>query len=81
MGRKSLLNISMLGSFVSLLAVGYGLDSNQKMLASVAIIIFVASFACGMGPVPFVVISDIAPYHVCVRPFRLRSWFLVFEML
>ncbi|KAL5532926.1 HGT20 [Sanghuangporus sanghuang] len=63
MGRKSLLNISMLGSFISLLAVGYGLDANQKMLASVAIITFVASFACGMGPVPFVVISDIAPYH------------------
>ncbi|EJD02102.1 general substrate transporter [Fomitiporia mediterranea MF3/22] len=63
MGRKSLLNISMLGAFVSLLAVGYGLDTNQKVLASTAIITFVASFACGMGPVPFVVISDIAPYH------------------
>lgn len=62
-GRKKLLNISMIGSLVSLLAVGYGLNAGHKVLASLAIITYVASFACGLGPVPFVVISDIAPYH------------------
>ena len=82
MGRKKLLNISMFGGLVSLLAVGYGLDAGKKALSSLAIITYVAydshnmlhsltlictsfrSFACGLGPVPFVVISDIAPYHV-----------------
>ncbi|KAH8108460.1 general substrate transporter [Phellopilus nigrolimitatus] len=63
MGRKALLNISILGGLASLLAVGYSIDTGRKVLASVAIIAFVASFACGLGPVPFVVISDIAPYH------------------
>ena len=64
MGRKNLLNISMLGALISLLCVGYGIDTNTKWLSSGAIIAFIASFACGLGPVPFVVISDIAPYHV-----------------
>ncbi|THH04819.1 hypothetical protein EW145_g5246 [Phellinidium pouzarii] len=50
MGRKYLLNISIIGGLVSLLAVGYGLDTGRKVLASVAIISFVASFACGLGP-------------------------------
>lgn len=64
MGRKTLFNISMLSALVSLMAVGYGIDTNTKWLSSGAIIAFVASFACGLGPIPFVVISDVAPYHV-----------------
>jgi len=63
MGRKALLFISIGGAFVSLLAVGYGLDSGMKALSSLAIITFVASFAVGLGPIPFVIISDVAPYH------------------
>ena len=54
----------MLGALISLLCVGYGIDTNTKWLSSGAIIAFIASFACGLGPVPFVVISDIAPYHI-----------------
>ncbi|KAI5124073.1 hypothetical protein M0805_003900 [Coniferiporia weirii] len=63
MGRKYLLNMSIIGGILSLLAVGYSLDAGSKVVSSVAIISFVASFSLGMGPVPFVVISDIAPYH------------------
>jgi len=63
MGRKALLFISVGGAFVSLLAVGYGLNSGMKALSSIAIITFVASFAVGLGPIPFVIISDVAPYY------------------
>lgn len=45
MGRKTLLNISIAGAFISLLAVGYGLDSGMKVLTSFAIITFVAYVA------------------------------------
>ena len=41
-GRKTLLNVSIVGAFFSLLAVGYGLDSGWKVLPSFAIITFVA---------------------------------------
>ncbi|TDL27218.1 general substrate transporter [Rickenella mellea] len=63
LGRKSLLKISIGGSLLSLLLVGYGINAGLKILSSVAIMAFVASFACGLGPVPFVIISDVAPYH------------------
>lgn len=36
------MNVSIGGAFLSLIAVGYGLDTAQKTLASTAIITFVA---------------------------------------
>ncbi|KAJ8462028.1 hypothetical protein ONZ51_g11165 [Trametes cubensis] len=61
LGRKKLLSLSATGSIVSLLAVGFGLDSGAVVLASVAIISFIASFAIGIGPVPFVMIPEVSP--------------------
>lgn len=42
MGRRSLLAASVSGAFVSLILVGYGIDSGNKLLSSVAIVTFVA---------------------------------------
>ncbi|KAI0332096.1 general substrate transporter [Cubamyces sp. BRFM 1775] len=61
LGRKKLLSLSATGAIVSLLAVGFGLDSGAVVLASVAIISFIASFAIGIGPVPFVMIPEVSP--------------------
>jgi len=63
MGRKQLLSISAGGALCSLVCVGYGLDSGLVTLASVAILAFIASFAVGIGPVPFVMISEVSPHH------------------
>ncbi|KAH8102879.1 general substrate transporter [Cristinia sonorae] len=63
MGRKSLLTISIIGATVSLLSVGFGLDSGLVGLSSIAIIAFIASFAVGIGPVPFVMIPEVSPLH------------------
>ncbi|KAI0075467.1 general substrate transporter [Panus rudis PR-1116 ss-1] len=60
-GRKQLLSLSATGALISLLAVGYGLDSGLVTLASVTIITFIASFATGIGPVPFVMIPEVSP--------------------
>ncbi|THH31750.1 hypothetical protein EUX98_g2430 [Antrodiella citrinella] len=63
MGRKTLLTISALGALASLVCVGFGLNSGLVGLASVAIIAFIASFAVGIGPVPFVMIPEVSPLH------------------
>ncbi|KZS98938.1 general substrate transporter, partial [Sistotremastrum niveocremeum HHB9708] len=64
LGRRRLMIISSLGVVVSLLLVGFGIDFEVISVASLAIIIFVASFAVGLGPTPYVIITDISPPHV-----------------
>ncbi|KAF9532430.1 general substrate transporter [Crepidotus variabilis] len=61
LGRKPILLLSALGSIVSLILLGYGLDSNASKLASVTIVTFVMSFAFGLGPIPFVMIPEVSP--------------------
>ncbi|KIP10323.1 hypothetical protein PHLGIDRAFT_65930 [Phlebiopsis gigantea 11061_1 CR5-6] len=63
LGRKTLLALSASGAFLSLVGVGFGLDSGLVALASITILTFVASFAIGIGPVPFVMIPEVSPLH------------------
>ncbi|KAJ7871495.1 general substrate transporter [Mycena olivaceomarginata] len=63
MGRRQLLTLSTLGAISSLVLVGLGLNTSIVTLSSVAILTFVTSFAIGLGPVPFVMIPEVSPYH------------------
>ncbi|KAJ7756825.1 general substrate transporter [Mycena maculata] len=63
MGRKQLLTISTVGAIASLTLVGLGLNTGIVTLSSIAILTFVTSFATGLGPVPFVMIPEVSPYH------------------
>ncbi|KAJ7702389.1 general substrate transporter [Mycena rosella] len=63
MGRRQLLTISTLGAITSLSLVGIGLNTGVVTLSSIAILTFVTSFATGLGPVPFVMIPEVSPYH------------------
>ncbi|KAL3466231.1 general substrate transporter [Aspergillus heterothallicus] len=58
-GRKTclLLSISGMGSTSILLALG--IYFNVKALSAVAVLLFVASFAVGVGPVPFILASEL----------------------
>jgi len=64
LGRRKLLFGSALGALLSLVVVGYGLNNGLSMAASVAIVLFVMSFAVGLGPIPFVLIPEVSPPHV-----------------
>lgn len=58
-GRKVclLLSIAGMGSASILLAIG--ISVNQKILSALASLLFVASFAVGLGPVPFILASEL----------------------
>ncbi|KAG1858457.1 general substrate transporter [Suillus subalutaceus] len=62
-GRKQLIQLSVAGALLSHLAVGYGLNNGLVTLSSIAITTFVMSFAFGLGPIPFVIIPEVAPPH------------------
>ncbi|KAG2157578.1 general substrate transporter [Suillus bovinus] len=62
-GRKQLIQLSVACAILSHLAVGYGLNNGLVTLSSIAITTFVMSFAFGLGPIPFVIISEVAPPH------------------
>ncbi len=64
-GRRPLLIIGSVVQVVSLFAVGVALDRGLGGIALlIPILAFVAAFAAGMGPVPWVVISEIFPTRV-----------------
>ncbi|KAJ5651517.1 uncharacterized protein N7484_005240 [Penicillium longicatenatum] len=58
-GRKTcmLLSISSLGCCSTLLALGFAFQ--QKVVSAVACLLFVACFAVGLGPVPFLLSSEL----------------------
>jgi SP family facilitated glucose transporter-like MFS transporter 3 len=62
-GRRQLLLTSVIGALASLALTGYGLNTGMMVTSSVSIVTFVMSFAIGLGPVPFVIVSEVAPPH------------------
>jgi len=60
-GRRQLLLISVVGALASLILTGYGLNAGMMVTSSISIVTFVMSFAVGLGPIPYVIISEVAP--------------------
>lgn len=65
-GRKPLMIVGLLGIFVSMTICAYGFSqsSPEPMLILVGILAFVASFALSLGPVMWVLLSEIFPSHI-----------------
>ncbi|KAH9981458.1 hypothetical protein BGW80DRAFT_1270347 [Lactifluus volemus] len=58
-----LLLVSVAGALASLVLTGYGLNTGMIVTSSMSILVFVMSFAVGLGPIPFIIISEVAPSH------------------
>ncbi|KAF1814968.1 general substrate transporter [Eremomyces bilateralis CBS 781.70] len=73
LGRKPCLLGSIFGMGISSLALAFSIGYNIKVLSAVAVILFVCSFAVGLGPVPFILASELA-VHEAVG--ATQSWAL-----
>lgn len=58
-GRKTCLLLSISGMGVNSVLLALGIYYNQKILSAIAALLFVASFAVGLGPVPFILASEL----------------------
>ncbi|KAL4762458.1 putative MFS glucose transporter [Aspergillus foveolatus] len=58
-GRKTCLLSSICGMGSTSILLAMGIYFNVKALSAVAVLLFVASFAVGVGPVPFILASEL----------------------
>ncbi|TGJ80027.1 hypothetical protein E0Z10_g8735 [Xylaria hypoxylon] len=58
LGRKTCLLLSIFGQGASALALALSIVFGAKILSAVAVLFFVAFFAVGLGPVPFILASE-----------------------
>lgn len=58
LGRKTCLLLSIFGQGTSALALALSIVFGAKILSTVAVLFFVAFFAVGLGPVPFILASE-----------------------
>lgn len=59
LGRKPVLLLSIAGMGANALLLALGIIFNIKPLSALATLLFVASFAVGLGPVPFILASEL----------------------
>ena len=46
---------------LSSILLSRGLDAHNQTLSAVPLLLFVASFAIGLGPIPFLLVSELVP--------------------
>jgi len=59
LGRKTCLIGSISGMGISSLLLAFAIQKSIPILSAVAVLLFVASFAFGLGPVPFILASEL----------------------
>ncbi len=70
LGRKPLLYIGLSGMFIGLATLGGAfqyadvLGDNLKWFAVGSVVIYIASFACSLGPVVWIIVSEILPLKI-----------------
>lgn len=58
-GRKTCILVSIIGQGSSSLALALSIVFGVKILSAIAVLLFVAFFAIGLGPVPFILASEL----------------------
>ena len=58
-GRKTCILLSIAGMGTSSILLATGIGEGIKVLAAIATLLFVASFAVGLGPVPFILANEL----------------------
>ncbi|PGH18366.1 hypothetical protein AJ79_00432 [Helicocarpus griseus UAMH5409] len=59
LGRKRCLLLSITGMGLNSMLLALSMSFNFKILSAIATLLFVASFAVGLGPVPFILASEL----------------------
>lgn len=59
LGRKTCLLMSITGMGISSLLLGIGIGKGIAVMSAVSVLTFVASFGLGLGPVPFILSSEL----------------------
>ena len=80
-GRKTMVLVSIAGMGTSSILLGIGIRSAIPTLSAIATLLFVASFSTGLGPVPFILSSElVGPEAVgAVQSWALASnWIATF---
>lgn len=74
-GRKKLLLTGTLGMFVALMAIGllFFIGRADGVLLLCFILVFIASFACSLGPVVWVILSEIYPTKIRGRAMSIAT--------
>jgi len=62
-GRKKLLTASVLTAVAGHGLIGFGLNNGFVLMCSLAILVFIMAFACGLGPIPFIMLPEVSPPH------------------
>ena len=74
LGRKTCLLLSTAGMGLSSILLGAGLATGTQVMGAIAVLLVVASFAFGLGPVPFILPSELAKTEAVGAT---QSWALV----
>lgn len=78
LGRKTCLLLSIAGQGSSSLGLALSILFGAKMLSAVFVLLFVASFAVGLGPVPFIMASELVGHEAVGA---VQSWSLAANYL
>lgn len=77
LGRKPLMIIGSLGMGISLLALGLGSQwHNTSVWMLIFVLGYIASFALSVGPVTWVILSEIFPTRIRGRAMAIATFFL-----
>ena len=74
LGRKACLLLSIAGMGINALVLALSIFFAIPVLSAVAVVLFVASFAVGLGPVPFILASELVGQEAVGA---IQSWALV----